>query len=86
MSIQEQTQAAHQEWAGLFKRGPSALRWDTLPPQVGDAMVDNPWLLPGEFVVGTDGKLALTYHYNYCENYPDPQVLVAAIKMSGGAT
>lgn len=222
MSIDDQTRAAHEEWRGHFTRGPSALRWETLPPQVGDAapdvelldfegkqrhisefwsdkpalilfwrhqgcscgydraarlvseyddyvaaganvviigqaeperatkyaqdrglpcpvlcdpdyaayrayglregtvsqvvydapeeywgrdpevwkgfieqreqdgrpFVDNPWLLPSEFVVGTDGKLALTYHYNYCENYPDPLVLISAIKMAnnGAAT
>ncbi len=214
MSIEEQTRAAHDEWRELLKRGPIALTWETLPPQVGDAapdlelddfdgkrrrvsefwadapalilfwrhqgcscgyaradrlaheydeyveaganvvvigqaeperakkyaedrsipctvlcdpdyqayrayglregtiaqvvydapeeywgrdfevwqdfieqrekdnrpFVDNPWLLPSEFVVGTDGKLKLAYHYNFCEDYPDPQVLVAAIK------
>ncbi|MGH2754635.1 MAG: peroxiredoxin-like family protein [Actinomycetota bacterium] len=48
----------------------------------GRPFVDHPWLLPGEFVVGTDGLLRLAYHYQYCENYPDPLVHVAAIKMA----
>jgi len=50
----------------------------------GRPFVDHPWMLPGEFVVGTDGNLALAYHYQYCENYPDPLVHIAAIKMAPG--
>ncbi|MPZ67963.1 MAG: redoxin domain-containing protein [Actinobacteria bacterium] len=50
---------------------------------LGRPLVDNPWQLPGEFVVDQKGKLRLSYHYNYCENYPDPQVLVASIKLAG---
>lgn len=49
---------------------------------LGRPLVDSPWQLPGEFVVDQEGKLRLTYHYNYCENYPDPQVLVASIKLA----
>ncbi|HYN37283.1 MAG TPA: hypothetical protein VEV82_09955 [Actinomycetota bacterium] len=48
----------------------------------GDRLVDNPWQLPGEFVVDQNSKIRLAYHYNYCENYPDPQVLIASIKLA----
>ena len=49
---------------------------------LGRPLVDNPWQLPGEFVIDRTDSVRLAYHYNYCENYPDPQVLVAAIKLA----
>lgn len=49
---------------------------------LGRPLVDNPWQLPGEFVVDRGATVRLAYHYNYCENYPDPQVLTAAIKLA----
>ena len=49
-------------------------RADGRPP------VDNPWLLPGEFVVRKGGEVELAYRYNYCEDYPDARVLYAAIR------
>ncbi len=48
--------------------------------EAGRPPVDNPWQLPGEFVVQRDGIIRLAYHYQYCEDYPNPLVLVAAIK------
>jgi peroxiredoxin len=76
----------------LFDAPDDFLRLD---PQAGDelvagrrdterALVDNPWLLPGEFVVGTDGIIRLAYRWQYCEDYPDPRVHVAAIKEARG--
>ena len=47
-------------------------------------LVDDPWQLPGEFVVGTDGRIELAYRYQYCEDYPDPRVLVVAIRRARG--
>ena len=44
------------------------------------ALVDNPWLLPGEFIVDRAGKLRLTYRYQFCEDWPDPLVLMASLK------
>jgi peroxiredoxin len=44
------------------------------------ALVDNPWMLPYEFVVDRQGTLRLAYRYQYCEAWPDPRVLVAGIK------
>ncbi len=46
----------------------------------GRPPVDNPWLLPGEFVVDGAGSIVLAYRYNYCEDFPDPRVLYAALK------
>ena len=44
------------------------------------ATVDSPWQLPGEFVVDKNGVVRLAYRYQYCEDWPNPLVLVAAIK------
>jgi len=46
------------------------------------ALVDNPWLLPGEFVVDQMGKVRLAFRYQFCEDWPDPLVLIAALKVS----
>ncbi len=48
--------------------------------EAGRPLVDNSWLLPGEFVVDRAGTVRLAYRYNYCEDFPDPRVLVAAIR------
>jgi len=44
------------------------------------ATVDSPWQLPGEFVVDKNGIIRLAYRYQYCEDFPNPLVLIAAIK------
>jgi len=46
------------------------------------ALVDSPWLLPGEFVVDKNGIVRLAYRYQFCEDWPDPLVLIAALKES----
>ena len=51
----------------------------------GRPMVDNPWLLPGEFVVAPDGRLVTTYRFQFCEHWIDPRVNVAAIRVAAGA-
>ena len=67
----------------------------TCQPEVGVAMaaerralarpnVDNPWLLPGEFVVGPDGRLATTYRFQFCEHWIDPRANLAAIRFASG--
>ncbi len=48
----------------------------------GRPLVDSPWQRPGEFVVDADGALRLTYRYQYCEGYPDPEVLRTAIRQA----
>ena len=49
------------------------------------ALVDNPWQLPGEFVIGGDGTVSLAYRYQFCEDFPDPRVLLAAIRFGAAA-
>jgi peroxiredoxin len=44
------------------------------------AAVDNPWQLPGEFVVDKKGIIQLAYRYQYCEDWPNQLVLLAGIK------
>jgi peroxiredoxin len=44
------------------------------------ASVDSPWQLPGEFVVDKTGTIRLAYRYQYCEDWPNPLVLIAGIK------
>lgn len=48
-------------------------------------LVDNPWLLPGEFVIDTKGIVQLAYRYNYCEDYPDSRVLFSAVREASKA-
>ncbi len=43
------------------------------------ALVDNPWQLPGEFVISTAGRLVHTHRYQYCEDFPPKTVLLGAI-------
>jgi hypothetical protein len=43
--------------------------------------VDSPWQMPGEFVVDGDGIIRLAYRYQYCEDWPDPRVLTAAVRL-----
>jgi hypothetical protein len=48
--------------------------------EAGRPLVDSPWQLPGEFVVDPHGSLRLTYRYQYCEDFPNPLVLVASLR------
>lgn len=48
--------------------------------EAGRPLVDNPWQLPGEFVIDRSGVIRLTYRYQYCEDWPNPLVIIAAIK------
>jgi peroxiredoxin len=50
----------------------------------GRTLVDNPWLLPGEFVVDREGVIRLAYRYQYCEDFPNPLVLTTAIRLASG--
>jgi peroxiredoxin len=50
----------------------------------GRPMVDNTWLLPGEFVVAPDGRLVGAYRFQFCEHWIDPRVNVAAIRFASG--
>lgn len=46
---------------------------------MGRRLVNNPWLLPGEFVIGGDGTLKHTHRYQHCEDFPDPRILITAV-------
>jgi peroxiredoxin len=43
------------------------------------AVVDDPWQLPGEFVIARGGRIALAHRYQYCEDFPPQTVLLGAI-------
>ncbi len=43
------------------------------------AVVDSPWQLPGEFVIGSNGLIALAHRYQFCEDFPPKTVLLGAI-------
>ncbi|MCI0628621.1 MAG: hypothetical protein L0387_44390 [Acidobacteria bacterium] len=67
--LESQIQAAEQEWLENWKRGPTRLRWSKVPLQVGDSAPD--------FELQDS---CLAYRYQYCDNYPDPALLVTAIQ------
>lgn len=46
----------------------------------GHPVADNPFLLPGEFIVDRQGRLVLTYRYQFCDNFPDRWTLVDSIR------
>lgn len=50
----------------------------------GMPLVDNPWVLPGEFVVGGDGTLRNVHRFSFCEDWLDARVNVAAIRFATG--
>ena len=51
----------------------------------GRPLVDDPWRAVSEFVIGTNGRIRLTYTYQYCEDYPNPQLLITAAHLSRAA-
>ncbi|MEE9174307.1 MAG: peroxiredoxin-like family protein [Thermoplasmata archaeon] len=61
----------------------AGIRFADARREQGRPLVDSPWQRPGEFVVDRGGILFLTYRYQYCEDYPDPRVLVTAIRAAG---
>jgi peroxiredoxin len=48
------------------------------------AVVDSPWQLPGEFIIGSNGRIALAHRYQYCEDFPPKTVLLGAIAAAEG--
>lgn len=48
------------------------------------ALVDDPWQLPGEFVVGRDGLVALAHRAQFCEDFPPAAILLGAIAGTTG--
>lgn len=50
--------------------------------QQGRPLVDDPWMQSGEFVIDTQGLVRVPYLYNYCADYPDPQVFTTAARLA----
>lgn len=48
----------------------------------GRPLVDDPWRATAEFVIGTDGRVRLSYLYQYCDDFPEPLVLMAAAQLA----
>ena len=48
----------------------------------GRPLVDDPWRAVSEFVIGENGLVRLAYTYQYCEDYPNPQLLITAAQIS----
>lgn len=68
----------------LRKEPESVRRLAKSRQEAGMPLVDNPWLLPGEFVVNQNGGLVYCYRYQYCENWVDPRVHIGAIRTAKG--
>ena len=43
------------------------------------AVVDDPWQLPGEFIVAEGGRIILAHRSQHCEDFPTQTVLLGAI-------
>lgn len=54
-------------------------QWVTSRRGTERALVDNPWQLPGEFVISTRGIIIHAHRYQYCEDFPPRTVLLGAI-------
>ena len=48
----------------------------------GRPLVDDPWRATAEFVIGTTSVIRLTWAYQACDDYPNPDVLTTAAQMS----
>jgi len=46
------------------------------------ALVDSLWQLLGEFVIDQSGIIQLANRYQNCEDWPNPSILIPAIKES----
>lgn len=42
-------------------------------------LVDNPWILPAEFIIDRGGVIRHAHRYQYCEDYPPVSVLLGAV-------
>ena len=49
-------------------------------------LVDDPWRAMAEFVVGTNGIIRLAHAYQWCEDFPNPGVLIGAAVLSNEAS
>lgn len=65
------------EWLWSYSKE-TAERFVEMRKDSGRRLVNNPWLLPGEFVVGQDARIRHAHRYQHCEDFPDPRVLITA--------
>ena len=68
---------------GLLDADPQGLLFDA-PDEQGMPLVDNPRVLPGEFVVDRAGRIRNAHRFSYCEDWLDARVNVAAIRFATG--
>jgi peroxiredoxin len=47
----------------------------------GRPPVDDPWRAVGEFVIDSAGVVRLSYSYQYCEDFPPPELLTTATRL-----
>ena len=81
-----QIAAAEDRWKAGWQAGPTRLRWDKLPVQAGDPAPDAE-LADHEcraLVRGPHGRIVHSHRYGWCEDYPDPRVHLAAIRIAAG--
>lgn len=88
--LADPTEAAYRAY-GLLEMSPWLLLGEPKPPMTyferlipehrakGRPVADNPFLLPGEFVVNRAGKIVFAYRYAYCDNFPDVEALIDSI-------
>lgn len=86
----DQAEAAYRAY-GLLEMSPWLLLGEPKPPMTyfeglipqhrakGRPVADNPFLLPGEFVIDAAGRIILAYRYAYCDNYPDVESLLDSV-------
>jgi len=77
-ALQPQVLSDAPQWLWSYSET-TARRFVEARRESGRRLVNNPWILPGEFVVGQDGLVRLTHRYQHCEDFPDPRVLTTAI-------
>jgi peroxiredoxin len=87
----DMTGAAYRAY-GLLEMSPWLLLGEPKPPmstfeswipehrQKGRPVADNPFQLPGEFVINREGRLVFVYRYAYCDNYPDVDSLLDSVR------
>jgi len=62
----------------------TAVKFQAERRKLGHPPVDSAWQLPGELVIDSKGIIQLAYRYNFCEDWPDHRVLVAALRKATG--
>lgn len=77
-AFQPQVLADAPQWLWSYSEA-TAQRFVGARRESGRRLVNNPWILPGEFVVTQDRLVTHVHRYQHCEDFPDPRVLTTAI-------